>query len=169
VVSARAEELPLVGGHFDAVVGSSMWHWVDAGKASVETARVLRPGGVLGLVWAGPDRSQPWLATLLSIVRPEPPTPARSGHGHRLVMGLSPEAPFSEPEAHTLRWSLSVTPGHLVELACTYSAFIVLPESERTRLRGLLVDAVADHAALTDDGEIELPMRGICWRAVRSA
>jgi ubiquinone/menaquinone biosynthesis C-methylase UbiE len=66
VVSGRAEELPLRDRSVDAVVGSSMWHWVDEARAAIEAARVLRPGGVLGLLWSGPDRSQGWLAELLA-------------------------------------------------------------------------------------------------------
>ena len=145
-----------------------MWHWVDAERASVEVARVLRPGGGLGLLWSGPDRSQPWLAELLSGVRRAQPPADENPPRHRRVMGLAPEAPFSMPESHIMRWSLTVTPEHLIELACTYSGFIVLPEAERNRLRGGLVDAVHDHPALAGRSEIELPMRCICWRAVRT-
>src|SRR5579863_3056278 len=75
VLSGRAEAIPLPDASVDAVVGSSMWHWVDEGRATAEVARVLRPGGVLGLLWNGPDRSQRWLAELLAESRgvlPEP-------------------------------------------------------------------------------------------------
>jgi SAM-dependent methyltransferase len=169
VVSARAEELPLGGGRFDAVVGSSMWHWVDAERASLEVARVLRPGGVLGLLWSGPDRSQPWLDELLSGVRASAAPSDESPYRHSRIMGLAPEAPFSVPESHLVRWTLTTTPEDLVELACTYSRFVVLPEDEQTRMRDRLVDSVHHHPALRGRSEIELPMRCICWRAVRTA
>jgi SAM-dependent methyltransferase len=168
VVAARAEELPLGPGRFDAVVGSSMWHWVDAQRASVEVARVLRGGGVFGLLWSGPDRSQPWVDELLSGVRLSERPPDESPYRHRRVMGLAPDAPFSEPEAHLVRWTLTMTPEDLVELACTYSRFVILPEDEQNRMRHRLVDDVHHHPALTGRSEIELPMRCLCWRARRS-
>jgi SAM-dependent methyltransferase len=171
VVAARAEELPLVGRCVDAVVGSSMWHWVDGERAGWEAARVLRPGGVLGVLWSGPDRTQAWLAEILSgsgLIR-------RSGDAtyrqHRHELELPVGAPFSAAERQTVEWSLAVSAEELVGLACTYSGFIVLPEAEKVRLRQVVADVVADvvsrHVAATDGAEILMPMRCICWRAVR--
>jgi SAM-dependent methyltransferase len=45
------EALPLPDDVADAVTYAQAWHWVDHDRASAEAARVLRPGGVLGLVW----------------------------------------------------------------------------------------------------------------------
>ncbi len=172
VVAARAEALPLRDRCVDAVVGSSMWHWVDEERAVFEAARVLRPGGVLGLLWNGPDRSQPWLADLLARLRPgdHGPSPSAGDDAidrHRQVH-LPPDAPFTGVETQTVDWSLSVTPEELVGLAGTYSRFIILPEVEKMRLRRDLAAVVRQHAALAGRREIDLPMRCLCWRAVRA-
>jgi SAM-dependent methyltransferase len=167
VVSARAEELPLDTGIADAVVGASMWHWVDPERAAVEVARVLRPGGVLGLLWSGPDRTQPWVADVLTAARPQGNADAARGRRHRHDGGLPADAPFSEPETHTVEWSLPVTRSSLVELACTYSEFIILSENEKTARRQAVTDAVLAHQAGGADDEFVLPMRCQCWRAQR--
>ena len=56
--------------------------WNDPAIAAAEIGRVLRPGGVLGVVWSGPDRSVAWIADLLGPSRwtsPAPPVPPASG------------------------------------------------------------------------------------------
>jgi SAM-dependent methyltransferase len=166
VLSARAEDLPLESGSVDAVVGSSMWHWVDVERATHEAARVLRPGGLLGILGTGPDLSQAWLAEILAAARPTRPA-ADVAHRPHLELQLPTDAPFSVPESHVFSWSLSVSPDYLVELACTYSEFIVLPEAEKKRARDKVTEVVAGHPALTDQKQITLPMRCLCWRARR--
>jgi ubiquinone/menaquinone biosynthesis C-methylase UbiE len=52
----RAESLPLSDACVDAVLVSSAWHWLDHEAAVPEIARVLRPGGLLGICWTSLDR-----------------------------------------------------------------------------------------------------------------
>ncbi len=168
VVTGRAEELPLVAGCADAVVGSSMWHWVDEALGPVEVARVLRPGGVLGLLWSGPDRTVDWVAGLQAVAG-TPSTPAEEERRRRRRhVRLAPDAPFESPETRVVGWTLDVTCDELVGLLCTYSRFIVLPEGDRRRRRDQLAAAVAAHPLLAGRAEVELPMRCACWRAVRT-
>ncbi len=48
-LTGTAEQIPLDDGAVDAVLVGQAWHWVDVSRASAEVARVLRPGGRLGL------------------------------------------------------------------------------------------------------------------------
>jgi SAM-dependent methyltransferase len=54
-----AERIPLEDASVDAVFAAQAFHWFDHDRAIPEIARVLRPGGVLALVWNGPDESRP--------------------------------------------------------------------------------------------------------------
>lgn len=50
-VVARSEMLPFADGSFDAVTAAQCWHWFDRRAAPREVHRVLRPGGLLAVVY----------------------------------------------------------------------------------------------------------------------
>jgi len=54
-----AERIPLDDASVDAVFAAQAFHWFDHARAIPEIARVLRPGGLLAVVWNGPDESRP--------------------------------------------------------------------------------------------------------------
>ena len=161
----RAEQLPLADASVDAVLGSSMWHWVDEAVAVPEIARVLRPGGVLGVLWSGPDRTQPWVAELLAR---GPRREHDAERRRRRELRLPADAPFAEAETHVIRWARVVTPDELIGLAATYSPVITLPEHERDALLERLAEQVRDDPIWNGHDALDLPMICLCRRAVRS-
>jgi SAM-dependent methyltransferase len=54
-LAGSAERIPLDDASLDAVFAAQAFHWFDKSLALPEIARVLRPGGVLAVVWNGPD------------------------------------------------------------------------------------------------------------------
>ena len=64
VHAGTAEQIPLDDESVDAVLVGQAFHWFDADGALNEIARVLRPGGVLGLLWNIRDDSIGWVAEL---------------------------------------------------------------------------------------------------------
>jgi len=51
VVEGQAEATGLDDGSVDLVVAGQAFHWFDAAAAVVEWRRILRPGGVVALIW----------------------------------------------------------------------------------------------------------------------
>lgn len=64
VREGRGEAMPLPDASADAVFVSTAWHWLDQSRAVPEIARVLRPGGRLGVIWTSRDRTEDWVAEL---------------------------------------------------------------------------------------------------------
>ncbi len=68
VVTARAEDIPLRSSSVDVVVAGQAFHWFEQEHALPEIARVLRPGGVLGLAWNYGDTLVPWVRRVFDLV-----------------------------------------------------------------------------------------------------
>jgi ubiquinone/menaquinone biosynthesis C-methylase UbiE len=68
VLASTAEEIPLRASSVDVVVAGQAFHWFDAERAWPEIARVLRPGGSLGLVWNSGDVRVPWVRRVLTLI-----------------------------------------------------------------------------------------------------
>lgn len=73
VVAALAEALPFQRGAFSGLTFAQAFHWMDHDRVLIEVRRVLRPGGVLALVWNQRDESVLWVRELTDLIE------ARSG------------------------------------------------------------------------------------------
>jgi SAM-dependent methyltransferase len=65
-----AEHIPLPEAAVDAVVCAQSFHWFATRSALAQIRRVLRPGGVLGLIWNVRDASVDWVARLTALLMP---------------------------------------------------------------------------------------------------
>ncbi len=155
-----AESIPLPDGSVDAVVCGQAWHWVDAAVAAREVARVLRPGGALGLVWNIRDETMPWVARLSEVMGS---SAAESALRDDPVIG----EPFGRTESFAVPWTRRMTVDDLVDLALSRSYLITATEERR----GAVVDGIRRLAASDPDlagrPHLDLPYTSHAFRAVR--
>jgi SAM-dependent methyltransferase len=168
VVAGSAEEIPAENSSFDAVVGASMWHWVDEERALPEVARVLRPGGSFSLLWNGVDRSVDWVRSLWAggkeLDREEKVgEDARRRARHEVHPGAAGGL-FLEPERQVIRWTRAMPKEDLVGMAGTYSAVITMDAVERREYLASIARFLETHDIPLGGDAIEVPMRCICWR-----
>ncbi len=120
-MEGTAEEIPLEDNSVDAGLVAQAWHWVDPERAIPEVARVLRPGGRLGLVWNTRDERLGWVRELGQIIGTD---------GDRGRFNVALPAPFDEPQRHQVEWTNYPTPQALIDLVA--SAVTASPRRRRS-------------------------------------
>ncbi len=95
VLDGRGEQIPVEDRSVDAVVVSSAWHWMDVDATVAEVARVLRPGGGLGIVWSGVDWTTGWFAEASGTRSARTRAPSQAGCSAPWPTGRSPRATTS--------------------------------------------------------------------------
>lgn len=161
VVAGTAERIPLADRSVDAVLVAQAWHWVDSPRAIPEVARVLAPGGWLGLLWNVRDERQErqdWVASLGRIMR---------RHGEQDADSPPPTVgqPFEPIERLDVEWRQWLTPAALLDLVASRSYVITMPEADRAAILADVRDLLDTHPALAGADEIVLPYVTECFRA----
>lgn len=157
VLAGSAEDIPLAAGSVDTVLVAQAWHWVDPERAVPEVARVLVPGGRLGLVWNIRDTREPWAAAFGALM-----------HRHTVqVTDTAPDLqpPFGEVERFEVGWVQDLSPAELVQLVESRSYVITLPEEQRSELLAEVAEFVATDPALAGPETVGFPYITRCTRA----
>ncbi|WP_431277636.1 class I SAM-dependent methyltransferase [Leifsonia poae] len=152
------ERIPLPDDSVDAIVCGQAWHWVDPAVAVPEAARVLRPGGTLGLVWNFRDESVDWVRQLGELMQTEQ---AYVGDDVEPVVG----SPFGELERHETRWAQPMTLDGLLDLARSRSYFITKDAETQAAVIESLRRLAAEHPDLAGKTVFELPYVTESFRA----
>lgn len=166
-VEGTAEHLPLADASMDAVVFGQAWHWVEPVTASLEVGRVLRPGGVLGLVWNIRDTSEPWVRRLSELMAgsaaEQMVAAAQDEYGGA---GIPVGAPFEALETHEWSWLRPMTRERLLSNVRSRSAVITAAPDDRDRILAD-VEALADEVGMVGDDVVQMPYRTVAYRALR--
>jgi ubiquinone/menaquinone biosynthesis C-methylase UbiE len=178
-LSGSGESMPLETSSVDAVLASSSWHWMNADAALAEVARVLVPGGTLGVVWAGPDPDGPFVVQAQAMLSEADP----GGSGTRstgepdlgrevmdtenrveTVLQIPGHSPFAQPEHKTLTWDVPLTADELIGLLGTFSWIITMPDERRAQVISLARQVLRDSLGVSGDVTVDVQYRCEVWR-----
>ena len=167
-MGGRGESIPLEDAAADAVLASSSWHWVEPVPALGEVARVLKPGGFLGAMWAGPDQESPFMLQAQELLGELGRDERAAGPASETLQAMSTDTfrsmavlqiprglPFANPDHEVFRWEMALTADDLIGLLGTLSWVILKDADERDALfetaRRLLRDALGVEGDVTVD------------------
>jgi SAM-dependent methyltransferase len=151
-----AENIPLPDASVDAVVCAQSFHWFANADALNEIRRVMRMGGILGLIWNVRDESVAWVAALKAIFDAhEGDAPRYHTQAWRRLFPAAGFGPLSErrfPHGHT------GLPEHVIIDRVLSTSFIaVLSAAERQRVAAQVRQLIAGTAELAGKAEVTMP------------
>ncbi|GLY02915.1 MULTISPECIES: class I SAM-dependent methyltransferase [Actinoplanes] len=149
-----AETIPLPDAHVDVVLVAQAWHWVDAARALPEIARVLTPGGRLGLIWNLRDERTDWVARLGEIIGS-----AEMNRDSRIG------PPFGDVTEQSFTWAHHLEADEMLDMVASRSGIILLPADERAAVLAQVRQLIATHPALLGRSTHALPYVTACARA----
>jgi SAM-dependent methyltransferase len=148
-----AEQLPLGAASVDAVVAGQAAHWFQPDAAAAEMRRVLRPGGVVGLVWNVRDERVPWVAALGELLADE----ARGHEADQTVVAAFASALPADLERTDVPHTQVVTPEQVVAGIGTRSYVATMDDAARAGFLDRVRRLLATHPGTRGRDRLELP------------
>ena len=156
---AAFEEWDAAGRSFDRVTCAQAWHWLDMPVATAKAASLLRPNGILGLIWSGgahPDDLADRLQEVYSTVVPPGTHRLFRGYGaHRSTdvrSGLTGvfDAIAAAPDLGAateqwVPWTQQYQRDEWLELLRSYSEYAALESNLRDRLLDAIGTTIDDY------------------------
>ena len=163
VVDATAEDLPFGDGSFDAVTVAQAFHWFDAPVALAEIRRVLRPSGLLAMIWNERDHTESWIrdwtATVDALALGEGVRPTHRHQDTDWAAVVADAGGFEPVVSHVVVNPQVGTPDGLVERARSMSYVASLDAARQREVLDAVAQLVATHPDLTGRESFPFPHR----------
>ena len=167
VAAGTAEALPMKTASVDAVCVAQAFHWFDVDRAFAELARVLRPGGRVGILWNARDRSVDWVDRVWSVMDEIERSAPWRDHENWRDSALGDRPGFGPLGAAQFRHEQSMTPEGVVDRMRGVSHIAALPAPERDAVLATVRDVLAAHPQTRGCHELRIPYRTDCFWAER--
>jgi SAM-dependent methyltransferase len=149
-----AEDIPLGDATVDMVTAAQAFHWFDKEVACGEIRRVLRPNGVLVLLWNTPDATCEWDIACGRIMHPH-----LTGEipDQNLAPALDPLPGFDQVDSTWFRWRETISRLDYLRRWSTVSAFLVADEPSRKDLLSRMETVLDSHPDCCGRAVLEFP------------
>ena len=153
---ATAEALPFAPSSADALTVGQAFHWFSSDAALAEASRVLRPDGLLALLWNVRDQSIPWVGELTELVEARSGGRPYSDHReHDWADVIAGSGRFGEVQLDRFANPVATTVAGVIDRVRSTSFVAVMAEPDREALLGEVADLLAGHRELR--GTFEYP------------
>lgn len=157
VVAGTGEETGLPDSSVDVVSWAQCAHWLDVPRASVEAARILRPGGVLAVIANQLDVSVPWVHRLSRIMR--------SGDVVRAERPPKLGEAFGGADLVQIPWVQELDVEGMLALGRTRSSYLQANPARREKMQENLRWYLAEHMGFGANQGVPLPYVTFVWTA----
>jgi SAM-dependent methyltransferase len=157
VLSGYAEDIPLPDRCADAVVVGQAFHWFDTTPALEEIARILRPGGMLGLLWNFRDDARAWMRDLAAML-------GQDGLPEGWTQEFQALARVAAVERRDFDLIHPVDRDMLVALVSSWSIVASLTDPERERVLARVQDLWDQHPDLSHHAHATMTYRTEAYR-----
>jgi SAM-dependent methyltransferase len=159
-----AEALPVGDASVEVVVAGQAAHWFDPAPAAREIRRVLRPGGVLGLIWNTRDERTPWVGALGELIAAE----ARGHEADQGVVDSFAEELSAEVDVLESGIVQPVTPEQVVAGIATRSYVALMDDVRRAAFLAAVRALLDEHPDTRGRELLELPYVTRAYRLIPS-
>lgn len=165
-LDGSATSIPLPDESVDAIVCAQAFHWFATAEALAEMHRVLKPGGILGLIWNTKDDSVPWVKAAFDITEVyEAGAPRFFTGAWRSVFPAEGFSPLHEERfPHEHRGAPETV---IVDRLLSVSFISGLPDAEREAVAAKLRNLIATDPAIAGKAEIAVPYTTFAFSAER--
>ncbi|WP_040167067.1 class I SAM-dependent methyltransferase [Microbacterium gorillae] len=153
-----AEDIPVADASQDLVAVAQAFHWFDTERAAAEIARVLRPGGVLALLWNWPDPHCAWETAAGAIAHPASAA-ARAEEDPDEVPAQADLPGFTTVGAHLVPWPERISRTDYIERWATVSSFLAAAPDARAEMLAAVERILDEDPDTTGRTELDLPQR----------
>ena len=169
-IEGRGEAIPLPDSCADAVLVSSAWHWMEPRTTLQDVARVLVPGGTLGVLWTGPDPNAPFMAQARELLTSRlDAVPAGAVNETSFTLDIPAGLPFTRPENAVFTFDIALNADDLIGLLGTISWIITMPAERRERVFSEARRLLQEVLGVAGDVTVDVAFRVDAWRSQLTA
>ncbi|MFB4348599.1 class I SAM-dependent methyltransferase [Microbacterium sp. CR_7] len=150
-LAGNAEQIPVGDAAVDVVAVAQAFHWFDRVRACAEIARVLRPGGTLGLLWNRSDPACSWDRAAARVIHPA------VGEADETTSTAEELPGFRFDRLESFHWTEPITRDGYLARWSTVSTFLVADPAGKAAMTAAIEEILDADAATRGLDGFELP------------